>query len=45
MFLTKSYKIEEPKMKNTITKMKNATVGISSDLMIERNGSMNWKME
>ena len=32
-------------MKNTITKMKNAPEGISSDWMIERNVSMNWKME
>lgn len=45
MFLTKSYKIEEPKMKNTITKTKNAPEGISSDWMVQRKGSTNWKME
>ena len=45
MFITKSYKIEEPKKKNTITEMKNAPEGISSDWMIQRNGSTNWKIE
>lgn len=55
MFLTKSYKIEEPKkiknkieepkMKNTITKTKNSPEGISSDCMVQTKGSTNWKME